>query len=158
MRASINDVVRDGGWFTGRDFPNGQNVPMLLPFTAKVHKLCHLSYVNPFSPSSMPLSRITTPLKCLSPADLRTGRTECKDVCHIHPLLTCYHHLEGHKTSHSSQSPPPTAAWQFSSPIQSPSSTTSLPPTSLDLHPHDMHGIINHLLALLESSWPCIIH
>ena len=83
-------------------------------------------------------------VKCLLPADPCTWRSKCKDAHHFHRIYTRSDHLEGLQTSNSSQSPPST---------QTPSPTPKISPVSLDLLHHDMHGILHHLLALLDTAW-----
>jgi len=114
----------------------------------KIHKPCHLSYLDLLSASPKPHRRPSFSFKCLAPDDLQTGRPECKDADHLAHIYTRSDHLEGLQTYDSSQSSPP---------AQTLSPSANLPPTSLDLHRHNMYGIIHHLLALLNSSWPHLI-
>jgi hypothetical protein len=127
----------------------------------QIHKTCHLSVFDILFVSSTPLPQLTSPLKCLSPADLRTGRPESEDAHHFHSPCTSEDHHEGSHPSNSSTVPQSATAHQpsqDSASTQTLPASTNLPPTALDLHHHNMHGIFSHILALLNSPWPCIVH
>lgn len=123
-----------------RDFPNLQMTPNL-PTNATRYKTMPS---DPFYSSSKPHSRIAFSFKCLPPADLFYGRPDCKDAHHFQPIYARSEHLEGYPTSHPSQSPTSTETL---------SPTATISPLSLDLLHHDMHGIIHHFLALLNTTW-----
>ena len=114
----------------------------------KIHKTCHLRCADFVSASSNPFPRTSSSLKCLAPSDLSSGRPECKDAQYIHRTYTRSDYLEGFQTYNPSKSPPSTTTT---------SPSTNLPSTSLGLHHHNMHGIIHHLLELVDSSWLCLI-
>jgi hypothetical protein len=146
IQGELHDVtqVRRGGRVLTSDssmkFP-GSFLPLqdTQTMSSEVCRSC-FCFFNSFSNSSS--------FKCLAPSDLSSGRSECKDAQYIHRIYTRSDHLEGFQTYNPSKSSPSTSTI---------SPSTNLPSTSLRLHYHNLHGIIHHLLALVDSSWLCLI-
>jgi hypothetical protein len=92
-------------------------------------------------------------LKCPPPVRLSIERLECKDGTTIsspslYSIYTCCDHVQSSQTRNISQSP---------SSNRTPPPSPHLSPFPLDLLHRDVPSILDHLLALLNSPWKCLI-